>query len=100
MPELCTANTGDIAVVFGFVIILKISHVGMRYFGRLFELCCASPVYAPERQIFVFCEVIRQSIGEWGKQLKKQKRQRQMGTHPLKGARKMIYIDMLWHFMF
>ena len=49
MPELRTANTGDIAVVVAIVIILTISHVGMRYFGRLFELCCASPVYAPER---------------------------------------------------
>ena len=48
LPELRTANTGDIAVVVAIVISLTISHVGMKYFSGLFELCCASPVYAPQ----------------------------------------------------
>ena len=70
MPELRTANTGDIAVVVAIVIMLTISHVGMKYFGRLFELCCASPAHAPEPLLFVFCEVIRRSVGPCRKQVK------------------------------
>ena len=74
MPELRTANTGDIAVVVAIVIILIISHAGMRYFGRLFELCCASPAHAHEPLIFAFREVLRQSVGPCRKRLKKEKK--------------------------
>ena len=74
LPELRTTNTGDIAVVVGFVIFPAISHVGMMYFGRLFELCCASPAHAHEPLIFAFPEVIRQSVGPCRKQVKKEKK--------------------------